>query len=83
MDLTGATGAPNISFACPVPGGWVAPHTTQEGPLGVSVLGGESLGCNVDRGIMKGDSMKGVLICDHKSGSFQPLLRVTQETQVL
>lgn len=49
---------------------------SKEGPLKFSVLGGESLGCDVDRGIMKGDSMKAVLVCDHRSGSFQPLLRV-------
>lgn len=35
---------------------------------------GESLGCYLDRCIMKGYSMKDVLICDHRKGSFQLLL---------
>lgn len=47
-----------------------------EGPLEFIVLGGASLGCHVDRCIMKGDSMKGVLTCDRRTGSFQLLLHV-------
>lgn len=53
------------------------PHTgSNEAPLEFSVLGGESLGCHLDRCIMKGYSMKDVLICDHRKGSFQLLLCV-------